>query len=258
MYPNPLTRTSGDIDVWVDGERNDIISFAKKKFSEVETSYHHVEGKWNGCISIELHFFPGFIFNPLYNHRLRKYFEQKKVEQFMHLVALPDITEKIPVPTSEFNVVFQLSHIFKHFISGGVGLRQVMDYYYVLKKFRDESLEFRDSAKSIELEKTLKYLGLKKFAGAVMYVMRMVFGMEEKYMIGPMDERRGNALLTSILKEGNFGQSGDYMRKRSKQTNHLRRFLILTQRSFEHFKEYPIETISESLYRLISYYKYKN
>ena len=48
---------------------------------------------------------------------------------------------------------------------------------------------------------------MEKFAGAVMYVMSEVFGMEEKYMICPMDGKRGRRLLEVIMEGGNFGHA---------------------------------------------------
>lgn len=148
------------------------------------------------------------------------------------------------MPTVEFNVIYQLSHLMHHFFDEGIGLRQMVDYYYVLNKFRDESLEFRDSAKSIELEETLKYLGLWKFAGAVMYVMREVFGLEEKYMIAPVDEKRGRTLMNEILKGGNFG-------KYSGLTQHSTggKYFLKHWRNLHFVKEYPSEALSEPIFR---------
>ncbi len=52
---------------------------------------------------------------------------------------------------------------------------------------------------------TLMYLGLWKFAGAMMYVMKEVFLLDRQYMIAPVDEKRGKFLLDEILQSGNFG-----------------------------------------------------
>ena len=119
------------------------------------------------------------------------------------MAELPDGQGRIPVPTVEFNVIYQMSHLMHHFFDEGIGLRQMVDYYYVLKRIEDPLR--LPLYKGRNLEETLKYLGLWKFAGAVMYVMREVFGLEEKYMIAPVDEKRGRTLMNEILKGGNFG-----------------------------------------------------
>ena len=39
------------------------------------------------------------------------------------------------IPTVEFNIIFQLTHIYSHLMNEGIGLRQLLDYYYVLCDF---------------------------------------------------------------------------------------------------------------------------
>ena len=56
------------------------------------------------------------------------------------------------------------------------------------------------------LQRELKHLGLWKFAGAVMYVLKEVLGLAEEKMIVPVDEKRGKLLLAEILDGGNFGR----------------------------------------------------
>ena len=77
------------------------------------------------------------------------------------------LTPGYAVPTWEFNVVFQLSHIFKHLLQEGIGLRQLIDYYYLLCNRPDDS--------SVEnIKKTIQHLGLSPIAGAVMWIMKNV------------------------------------------------------------------------------------
>ena len=54
------------------------------------------------------------------------------------------------------------------------------------------------------VQRGLKYMGLWKFAGAVMYVLHEALGLSVEKMIAPMDEKRGKLLLAEILNGGNF------------------------------------------------------
>ena len=55
MYPNPYSRTPGDIDVWVNASREDITEYAKKHF-EIgdDIRYQHIETSVDG-VPVELH-----------------------------------------------------------------------------------------------------------------------------------------------------------------------------------------------------------
>ena len=245
MYPNPLSRCSGDIDLSVKGNKKDIIKYVKQRFPHTKTAYQHIDYPVFKDVEVELHYLPTYRNNPIYNHRFQKWYNTiADGGGLKEEVELPEGIGSIPVPTIEFNIVFQLAHMMHHFFDEGIGLRQMVDYYYVLKKFRDESLEFRDSAKSIELEETLKYLGLWKFAGAVMYIMKEVLGLEEKFLIVPEDERRGKTLLNEILKGGNFGHYSGL-----DQHNAAKKYFQKTWRNMKLVKEYPAEALCEPVFR---------
>lgn len=76
MYPNPYSRTPGDIDVWVNANREQVTEYAKKHF-EIgdDIRFHHLETSFDG-VPVELHFFPGIMNNPIYNARLQKWFKR--------------------------------------------------------------------------------------------------------------------------------------------------------------------------------------
>ena len=199
MYPNPYSRTPGDIDIWVNASREDITEYAKTHF-EIgdDIRFHHLETSFDG-VPVELHFFPCIMNNPIYNARLQKWFKRNADLQYLNVVSLPDGIGEIAIPTTAFNVNYQLTHLYHHFFDEGIGMRQIIDYYYVVNN--DELLVIRDT-----LQRELKYLGLWKFAGAVMYVLHEALGLSEEKMIVPMDEKRGKLLLAEILNGGNFGK----------------------------------------------------
>ena len=135
MYPNPYSRTPGDIDVWVNASREDITDYAKTHF-EIgdDIRFHHLETSFDG-VPVELHFFPGIMNNPIYNARLQKWFKRNADLQCSNVVSLPDGIGEIAIPTTAFNVVYQLTHLYHHFFDEGIGMRQIIDYYYVVCDF---------------------------------------------------------------------------------------------------------------------------
>ena len=134
MYPNPYSRTPGDIDIWVEGGDKRVISFVRSISPHEKACYHHIEFPSYKGVEVEVHYRPSFLLCFWHNRKLQKYYERVKEEQFSHRVMLGEQGE-IAIPTAEFNLIFQLTHIFSHLMNEGIGLRQLLDYYYVLCDF---------------------------------------------------------------------------------------------------------------------------
>ena len=241
MYPNPYSRTPGDIDVWVNASREYLTEYAKCHFKlEDDIRFHHLETTLDG-VPVELHFFPGVMNNPIYHARLQKWFKRNADLQCSNVVSLPDGIGEIAIPTTAFNVVYQLTHLYHHFFDEGIGMRQIIDYYYVVNN--DELLVIRDT-----LQRELKHLGLWKFAGAVMYVQHETLGLPEEKMIAPMDEKRGKLLLAEILNGGNFGRHftkyGHFT-----QQGMAKKYFLKIWRNMHFVRYYPAEALSEPIFR---------
>ena len=241
MYPNPYSRTPGDIDVWIDASRERIMEYTQKKFElGDDIRLQHLETSLDG-VPVELHFFPCSMNNPIYHARLQKWFRRNADLQCSHIVGLPDGAGDITIPTSAFNVVYQLCHLYHHFFDEGIGMRQIIDYYYVVNN--DELLVIKET-----LQKELKHLGLWKFAGAVMYVLHEALGLSEEKMIAPMDEKRGKLLLAEILNGGNFGQ---YFTKYGHFTQQgmAKKYFLKIWRNMHFVRYFPAEALSEPIFR---------
>ena len=241
MYPNPYSRTPGDIDVWIDASRERIMEYAQKKFElGDDIRLQHLETSLDG-VPVELHFFPCSMNNPIYHARLQKWFKRNADLQCSHIVGLPDGAGDVAIPTTAFNVIYQLTHLYHHFFDEGIGMRQIIDYYYVVNN--DELLVIRDT-----LQRELKYLGLWKFAGAVMYVLHEALGLSGEKMIAPMDEKRGKLLLAEILNGGNFGRHftkyGHFT-----QQGMAKKYFLKIWRNMHFVRYYPAEALCEPLFR---------
>ena len=241
MYPNPYSRTPGDIDVWIDASRDRIMEYTQKKFElEDDIRLQHLETSLDG-VPVELHFFPCSMNNPIYHARLQKWFKRNADLQCSNVVKLPDGAGDIAIPTMAFNVIYQLCHLYHHFFDEGIGMRQIIDYYYIVNN--DELLVVRDT-----LQRELKYLGLWKFAGAVMYVLHEALGLPEEKMIAPMDEKRGKLLLAEILEGGNFGRHFTKYGGFTHQSTGKKYFLKIW-RNMHFVRYYPAEALSEPIFR---------
>ena len=333
MYPNPYSRTPGDIDVWIDASREWIMEYAQKKFElGDDIRLQHLETSLDG-VPVELHFFPCSMNNPIYHARLQKWFKRNADLQCSHIVGLPDGAGDIAIPTTAFNMIYQLTHLYHHFFDEGIGMRQIIDYFIVVNDFSKNvfldydlsnhpvplskegstfspspsssgsgdvtapsrcseplrskvggaskpspncagwdrlSIEGDNSVGSTSVtssastaldvvQRELKYLGLWKFAGAVMYVLKEVLGLSEDKMIVPVDEKRGRLLLAEILDGGNFGR---HFSKYSEFTHQSmgKKYFLKIWRNMHFVRYYPAEALCEPLFRTWHFFwrlKYK-
>ena len=327
MYSNAYSRNPGDIDVWVNASREQITEYAKTHF-EIgnDIRFQHLETSMDG-VPVELHFFPCTMNNPIYHVRLQKWFKRNADLQCSNVVSLPDGIGEIAIPTTAFNVIYQLTHLYHHFFDEGIGMRQIIDYFLVVNDFsknvfldtdfsnhpvplskegstsHPDPLTLRgeggnrptrcseplrskdggpskvspdcagwdrrgvsgdiasdasvssafttDSSASTALDvvqRELKYLGLWKFAGAVMFVLHEVLGLAEDKMIVPMDEKRGKLLLSEILNGGNFGKHftkyGHFT-----QQGMAKKYFLKIWRNMHFVRYYPAEALCEPIFR---------
>ena len=313
LYPDPYMRTPGDIDIYLAGGRKRVMQYINKVCPNQVMRYHHVDFPVMKT-AIEVHFTPSYMFFPIHNSRMQKWFKEVMDLQCSNVVTLPDGYGEITVPTMSFNVIYILSHLYRHMFTEGIGLRQLLDYYFVICDFhkvyqnssnhpvplskegstshpsplsseeRDvtalrcsEPLRSKDggpskvspncagwdrqdvsgdtattaspsSAALDRVQKELKHLGLWKFAQAVMFVMKEVFGLSEDRMIAPMDEREGRFLLDEIMRGGNFGQFDDRMGDKVDESK-IHRYFRMNLRNLRFVKHYPTEALCEPVFR---------
>lgn len=346
LYPHPSSRIPGDVDVWVMANREELrhiaLSLTEGDGSSLQESLNHIGLTVHG-VSVELHSTPALLNSPLHNSRLQRWLKRNADLQCSNRIALPNNAGEVAVPTVSFNIIYQLCHLFHHCFYEGVGLRQIVDYYFVLKNTdfsgntdegtgntdRDEVFlntdftdftdrfsgntdrdgflsntnytdstdsssgdfegdgcflntdytdctdrfsgntdegcfllntdcaDFLDSSSGglgevdsggvlVALQEELKWLGLWKFAGAVMYVLREVMGLDEKRMICAPDERRGRLLLEEIMAGGNFGHYDERNHfGQGALWHNIQRF----RRDWRMLRFYPSEALSEPLFR---------
>lgn len=201
-------RQSGDIDVYVDCGMEKAMEYARGKFSEVEYDYINAHLLIYTDTEVELHWRIGYMVNLFKNRKLQGWVKSHEDSVFGGKACFD--AGEITVPTAEFNAFYILLHAFNHVNSEGLGLRQLMDYYFVL---RDAQTKGFSGSKVQEFQALLKEFGMMKFARGVMWLLHEVFGMERECMICEPDEKEGRFLLNEVMTGGNFGHHDERMKK---------------------------------------------
>lgn len=194
-----LLRQSGDIDIYLEGGFEKVNAFVQrtcptKEINELEIHYHCMEET-----EVEIHYRPFIMRNPIKNARLQRFFTE--VMRFDNKVELPNGAGCINVPTVEFNLVHQLVHIYHHLFTEGIGMRQLMDYYFVVKAANENEVRV--------CQEMASKLGLERFGSALMWLLGHVFGIAENEMLWTPVERDGKMLLEEIILSGNFGKQDE-------------------------------------------------
>ena len=127
-----------------------------------------------------------------------------------------------------------MAHMYRHYLTGGLGLRQMMDYYYVLKELPAEQRG--------PTMKTLKRLGMGRFTAASMLALQYNFGLEDEYLLCPPDRKRGPKLINDMISMGNFGILDPRNREAEGETA-FKRFRRKNRRIFSNLRDYPGEVL---------------
>ena len=218
LYPDSFSRQPGDIDIWVEGGHDSVLDLLSRMKlingigkipaeGKAMDSYHHIHIPTNKQgVVVEVHFRPSSgNRNPVTNRRLQQWLEQEILNATM-------VPEGFNVPSIRFALMMQLAHIQRHFLSEGIGLRHICDYYVLLQKSTAEDRQ--------EVASWLKPFGLRHTAEALMWVLGEVLHLEEEKMYCGKDPYRGEWMLREIMEGGNFGHYSE-----SRQHGVLRRVM---------------------------------
>ena len=226
LYPSPERRMCGDIDLWIAGDRDEIIrAFRDAEIPIYDIIYQECKAGIFLDTEVEIHFHPSKMYNPFSNARLQRFFERNTPIRDDVAITYPD---------AKFNAVFCMAHMFRHYLEGGIGMRQMMDYYYILRHLNPADRE--------PVMKTLKRLGMKRFTASVMASMWYNFGLEKEYFLCPPDMKHGKKLVNDSFAMGNFGVMDKRNRTGEGETK-WGRFLRKNRRVFSNLRYYPREVI---------------
>ena len=223
LYPNPPLRQCGDIDVWIPGPRKIILKAFGNEYYVHDIIYQECKVDIFDNTVVEIHFHPTKMYNPFCNARLQRWLVKHTPVHDNSTLTYPD---------AEFNAIFCMAHMYRHYLVGGLGLRQMMDYYYVLREL--------PAAGRGPAMRTLKRFGMGRFAAAAMMALQFNFGLEDEYLLCEPDQKRGRRLIMDMIEMGNFGVLDRRNHGKEKESK-FSRFIRKNHRSFSYFRLYPHE-----------------
>lgn len=202
-----MLRQSGDIDVYVDGGMEKVLRWCRERYDDVEFDYINAHVPMFKDVEVELHWRGGSMTNLFRNRRLQRRLEREETKEMIlgGRTTLPNGGE-ITVPLIEFNAFYLMLHCYNHVFSSGLGLRQLMDYYFLLMARKNLNLD-------LNIDELFRKFGMERFVGAVMWIMQEVFGMERERLLCEPDEKEGRYILVEVMAGGNFGHHDERIRK---------------------------------------------
>lgn len=216
-YPQPELRQCGDIDLYVGlgkGERvREILAPIAEKVDEAERvnvgKHYHVT--MPGGVEVEVHRLTDLIVSPKRNVI---YQAASDKGTSTGLVTYDFGGTAVNTPADDFNAFFIFNHLFHHFLTSGIGLRQFCDWMMFLHARKGRlDLEY--------LGKLLNDMDMMKPWKAFGCVLVKLLGIpeEEFPFYDRSQEGKVGKIVRRVLDEGNFGKERSIIKNRG--TNYL-------------------------------------
>lgn len=238
LYPQPLHRQPGDIDLFVGKKNLEAVSQWIETWGMTDSkhSYHslHINAKWQG-VSIELHR-TAAIFGSFTKQRQFVKWSEQVLEQSTFTFTPMDEKEEVHIPNTVFNALYVFYHLFFHFVHGGVGLRQLCDWACMLHVNHNK-------INQQELKQRLNCFGLLNAWQVFGYLLVHHIGLpQEEFPFYKETKKKASIILEDIMEQGNFGHSAE--KQFSNDPNYLARkrknFFFHTKRYLKTMRLFPV------------------
>lgn len=203
-YPDPEKRSCGDIDLYV-GRKNynrttEVLENSGWLKGPHTESIQHLHFDRNG-VPVEIHRIAGMMYGRKRHAAFLKWSESLLIAENCRKVSIGD--HNVNLPPVRFDAVYIFCHLYRHLLSGGIGLRQICDLVMYLDRFSgsiDRNL----------LRKDLSVFGLREAWEIFGCIAVDTLGLErEKFPFyrnnGKNSRLSGMLLEEIILRNGNFG-----------------------------------------------------
>lgn len=212
FYPKPKLRQCGDIDLYVGVKNYEKAYEVMKKSSdsiddpEVLKIGQHFSS-FKGGLEVEVHRYA-----EIYPSRKLNVVYQVFSKNGLATGLVPMIIDGVSVntPSDTYNCYYLFSHLFNHFLSGGIGFRQLMDWALFIFN-RSERLNIP------ELEDMIKRMGMMRPWQAFGCVLVKYLNLPAEsfpFYNAYYEEKDVDKIARTILDEGNFGHQRDVHTKK--------------------------------------------
>ena len=240
-YPDPERRQPGDIDLLLlpssyEAAKAVLLPKASTVLEEERGIWH--QGMRFRSVEVEIHGSISTLMSRKLDRKLAALLEEQFDGRTFPQVSIGGMG--IPVPDADFNAVYVFVHFLQHYWSGGVGLRQLVDWMTFV------SVHKRD-IHPVVLEQRLEDLGLlhlwKVFTG---FAQEYLGCPAEKLPLAAKPDSGKNARIWRYIRRcGNFGKNVD--RNRKKEPYLVRKVhsfwrLVVADR-LRHFPVFPKESV---------------
>ena len=199
---------------------------------------HHVNFA-SGNIPLEVHFKSDYLNCPWYNKQYEAWIGE--------MVESASKLESCELPV-EFYVVYQLLHLYRKLFCEGIRFGHLVEYYYTLREL--SSLSTGEGGGRGHVMHIIERLGMRKFVGAVMYVLQTVFAMPDEYLLCKPDVRHGSFVLKMTNLAGEYGRAYERTRTLSR-LGKIGRYLYWIKRNKPFITQYPSEMLFESYRKIV-------
>lgn len=198
-YKAPMLRMMGDVDILVSPEDIAKADTALKSIGfvtsdDINGEDKHIAYKRRDGLICELHRSINGIPKNTAGDKIREYF----MNIFDKSVEYKTSNGSCVVPSKFHHGVILLLHTASHLTSEGVGLRHLCDWAVFVNSFSND--EF-----TALFEKSLKDIGLWRFAQLLTLCCIKYLGCDAKEWVGEADDSLLEGIITDILNGGNFG-----------------------------------------------------
>lgn len=190
FYRRPLHRIAGDIDLWLGNERQ--AELANQRMEQQHIYVNRGENGESGCVVngvlVELH----SVLITLHGPSLRK--ELRRWEEAV-------FAQEGEIPTPVANHLLQSTHILKHLINEGIGLRQLCDAAVSLVALSGQT-------DTEELKRISRQWHIYRWNKLLYALLVKYIGMPQEYLPFPT-RTNPDRLMDEIWESGNFGHEDD-------------------------------------------------
>ena len=244
-YPVPELRACGDIDLYV-GSKNylkacdmlgAIASWQQERAPMDDVKHYDI---MIGKTTVEIHRFSDVNASAHYDRIYQRYSDEG-LSSNLRVVQIAGIP--VNTPADDFNAFYIFNHLWHHFMTSGIGLRQFCDWTLFLHKYKaDIDLQ--------RLGNILKEMDMMKPWQSFGCVLVDVLGMpaEDFPFYDKRQSGKVKGIMKLVVKEGNFGHEREFFKDRSKESyfeHKVKSLYYHTIRSMQLFTLFPFHTVRQ-------------